>query len=315
MKNFRHLLLTIICTLFAVNSIAAASPMTQGEQKAQTALRSFLSGKKVNTKIDPNDNSVNFNYKGILFWVTFKEMGNDGILYTLHRANIKLANNPAREKGVFATNYLNRTHDYKAYVVGDHAAFVFPTFATSPEEYTKVFMSLLKSMENIKEDFRVGYNKAKTTTDSIHNWWSVNDTTVIVVKQPNAQPIQSSNNLTASQVEFRIVDANGTPITQYGESIRKSDLRFIQPQLTVKATKKGMYHIGVVITAPNGKKMFPASNSDRTILSTVEVDKKAKPVDLGIFGNNTGDCWVAGEYTVTFYEDGNLIKTATFNVL
>ena len=176
-------------------------------------------------------------------------------------------------------------------------------------------MSLLKSMENIEDDFRVAYTKAKIPTDSIHRWWRENDTTIIVVKQPNAQPIQSTKNLTASKVDFRIVDANGTPITQYGESIRKSDLRFIQPQLSVKATKKGMYHIGVMITAPNGKIMLPTPNSNRTILSTVEVDKKDKPVDLGIFGNTTGDCWVAGEYRVTFYEDGNLIKTATFNVL
>ena len=315
MKNFRHLIVTILCTLFAINSIAAATTMTQGEQKAQTALRTFLSGKKVNTKIHPKDNSVNFNYKGKLFWVTFKEMGNDGILYTLHRANIKLASNTAREKGVFATNYLNDTYDYKSYVVGDHAAFVFPTFATSPEEYTKVFMSLLKSMENIEGDFRVGYNKATTATDSIHRWWRTNDTTIIVVKQPNAQQIQTTNNLTATKVDFRIVDANGNPITQYGESIRKSDLKFIQPQLTVKATKKGMYHIGIVITAPNGKMMLPTSNANRTIISTVEVDKKAKPVDLGIFGDSTGECWVAGEYKVTFFEDGKPIKTATFNVL
>lgn len=319
MKRIIHVFTVLICMISTVN---VAYAVTQAERDAQAAFRAYLSSKRVNSKIDDKDNSVNFQYKNKLFWVTFKESGGV-MLYTLHRAPIKMESdkqsremNARRiENATIATSYLNAKTDYKAFVNGSRVEFVFPVFAANTEEYSKVFMTILKNMESVQEQFDKCYKVAKHTSDSIHNYWSQNDTSIIVVPQPSSEQIASTKNLAISKVDFRIVDENGNPISEYGESIRRSDIKFIQPQITVKASKKGLYHIGVVITTPRGKKLLPSQNSVRTMISTVEVDKKGKAIDLGSFGSKTGDFWRAGEYKVSFYEDGNLIKTTTFNVL
>lgn len=312
MKRINHLIVAILCMVFAANS---ASAITEAERQAQQAVRTYLKEKKVNTKIDDRDNSVNFQYKDKLFWITFKEVKQNCIEYTLHRAHAKLGSNTAREKAYFATNYLNSKYNYKAFVNGNRVEFVSQTYAATPQEYTGVLLTLLKNMENIGKEFEDNYRRATFATDSIHSYWNNIDTTAIVIDQLNAQQVSATHNLTASKVDFRIVDANGNPITQYGESIRKADLKFIQPQITVKATKKGMYHISVIITTPDGKTLLPSRKALRTITSTVEVDKKDRAIDLGTFGNTSGDFWKAGEYKVTFFEDDTPIKTTTFNVL
>lgn len=317
MKTSRFFLSLLMCMFLVGNAFA----LTPKEKAAQTALRKYLQDNNVNSKIDSRDNSVNFQYKSKLFWVTFQE-NSKGVLYTLHRSPIKMeSEKQSREKNarrneiaIVASNYMNAGNDYKAYVSDNRVEFVFPVFAATPEDYTKVFMNILMSMDNVQDDFDRNYTRAKMFTDSVHRYWSNNDTSVIIVPQNNTQFV-SSNNLTISKVDFRIVDAQGKAISNYGESIRKSEIRFIQPQITVEASKKGMYHIGVEIKTPDGKKLLPSKNTMRTILTTVEVDKKPKAIELGTFGSSNGSFWKAGEYKVTFFEDGNIIKTTTFTVL
>lgn len=318
MKRIHSLILVAMCMIMATGSAFAISPAVRG---AQMAVKNYLTKQGYTSQIDDKDNSVNFRFNNSLFYVTFEETGS-GILYTLHRTAIKFEQGPSDanarrlENATVAANYLNGHYPYKTYVNGNRVDFVYPVFATSPEDYIKAFPTLLKSMTNIKENFDRYYKVAKTRNDSIHQFWARNDTSVIVVPQQKVQGANTPPSLTVSGVpDFRIIDANGAVLTNYGESIRKSELKYIQPSITLTATKKGTYHIGVVIIAPNGKTLVPNMRDNRTIITTKEIDKKPTTVELDSFGSPDGKFWEAGEYKVIFYEGNNILKETSFNVL
>ena len=330
MKTIKSLIVAALLGLFITNTANALNP---AETFAQTAFRQYLTSIGIANDIDKKDNSVNFlqreNRDDVLYWVTFESVGNANILYTLHRRPIKMestestAEKNARriEIASLAVNYMNANNPFKAYVNGNKVEFVYPILASSPDDYAKVFKKALESMKNAKKSYDACHERAKIKTDSIHNYWTENNPNTIVVKQNGSAATQQSNNLTISSVEFRNVNDKNTVISDYGQSIRKSELQFIQPQVTIKATSKGVYHIGVVIITPDGKTLVPSNDTKRTILTTTEVDKKDKAIDLGIFGakggklSNDKDLWQAGEYQVIFYENDREIKRTSFNVL
>lgn len=318
MKRIKSLILAAICILVATGSAFAVSP---GIKNAQNALSSYLKRQGYNSQIDNSDNSVNFQYKGYLFYVTFEENGS-GILYTLHRRAIKMESGPddkrARrlENATLAANYMNANYPYKTYVNGTRVDFVYPTYAATPEDYIKAFPTILRSMDNIQKNFDRFYDVAKVKNDSIHQFWAKNDTSVLVVPQRRIQGVTNPQSLTVTgPVDFKVIDANGSTLADYGQSIRKSDLRYIQPRITLSANKKGTYHIGVVIIAPNGKMLVPSMRDNRTMITTKEIDKKPTTVELDSFGSEDGKFWLPGEYKVMFYEDNHLLKETSFNVL
>lgn len=326
MKKLFKFFPALLCMLVVSNS---ASAITGTERAAQQSLKNYLTTNNVNCKIDNSDESVNFQYKNILYWVTFKEQ-NGGMLYTLHRAPIKMESEKAGQKeadkrrieiATYTSNILNNKYAYKTYVNNNRVEFEFPVFAATPEEYNKVFMKLLRTMENSKADFDAYYKTAKLKVDSIHRYWQENDTSTLIIPQQGIQvKAKDENTLKIEGVEFRVVDAMGNVISDYGKSIRKSEIKYIQPMVLVSASKKGIYHIGVVIKTPAKygrapKTLLPDAEATRTLISTVEVDKKAKDIELGKFGSNDGKFWEAGDYEVIFYQDGNEIYKTSFSVL
>lgn len=322
MKRIQNFLLIAMCLILGT-SAAMSAELNSREKAAQKAVGQYLKSQDFSIKLDDSDNSVNFKYKGNLFWVTFEERGN-GIIYTLHRAPLNMtsekqdANTNARRLEIctIASNMMNVRNVFKTYVKGEEVDFVFPVYAANPDEYIKVFPSVLRSMENAKESFDNCYDRAKMKADSIHDYWTKNDPNVIVVPQQRLQGTSNSGpNLTVTSVDFQVLDSNGAVVSGYGQSIRKSDIRYIQPRLTVAASKKGIYHIGMVIITPNGKTLLPSVKDNRTTMTTVEVEKKAEAVELTPFGSKDGKFWQAGEYKVYFYENGHKLKETSFTIL
>ena len=322
MKRINYILIAALCILTGVSQ-AFGAKMSVKEKNAQKVVNDYLTNELgYTTKITADDNAVNFQAKGVLFWITFEE-SDKGILYTLHRRPIKMEspndnnekNSRRIENAIQTANLMNAVNAYKTYVTGNKVDFVFPVYAESAAEYTKVFPMVFKSLGNAKDSFDSLYDRGKEKSDSIHEYWAVNDPNSIVVPQPQKPNILSTPNLTISEVDFRIVDENGAEISPYGKSIRKSELLFIQPQVTVSASKKGVYHIGMTITTPDGRIMLPSVKADRTAVTTCEVDKKPTAVPLATFGSKDGDIWEAGEYKVVFYEGNNILKETSFTVL
>ena len=317
MKRINSLILASLCIILGCN---IASAFSKSEREAQTAIKNYLTQLGYSTQIDNKDNSVNFSYKGTLMYITFKEEGT-GILYTLHRQALKFEHNDANENArrlenaTLAANLMNEQFPYKTFVKGNRVNFEFPVYAATPVDYTKVFGQILKNMSNVKTQFDNCFDRAQVTTDSIHRYWAENNPNALVVPQSNTKMTVNGQNLTITRVDFKTVSQDGADISQYGDNIRKSDIKYIQPQVTVTATKKGIYHIGMVITTPNGKTLLPSPKADRTTVTTVEIDKKPTTVELTSFGNKDGDFWLPGEYKVTFYEDNRVIKETSFNIL
>lgn len=325
MKRINSLILAAIFLTAGIGSAFAASNMSRGEREAQSAVSSFLAKKGYATKIDNTDNSVNFQHDSNIYWITFEEAPGAGILYTLHRRPIKMEspnenaqkNKRRLENAVFAANMMNELYPYKTNVSDDRVDFSFPVYANSPEGFTDVFPTLLKTLSNAKDEFDKCYDRALAKTDAMRTYWAENNPKMIVVPQPKngVKPNTQQPNLTISSLDFRILDDKGNVVKNYGDNLRKADMQFLQPKITVSANAKGVYELGVVITTPNGKILIPEKGTDRTIVTTAEIDKKPKEVEFDKFGTKDGSIWVPGEYTVTFYEGHFPIETTTFNIL
>lgn len=306
-----------ICLLMAGGS---ASAQTAAEKKASAVVTDYLNRLGYGPQIDPKDNSVNFYAKDkdkTFYWITFDETS-PGIIYTLHRKPIKMqSENDTPEQVVRKTKYaaiaanrLNAEAQYKTYVKDTRVDFVFSNFASSPEEYVKIFPGAFKSMQNIAKDFKKLYDEAKNE----------NPVNEIIVPQPNnnvAAPKQGVP-LEVTGYDFRVVDGK-TVISDYGKPIRKSGIKYIQPCIYVKSPDKGVYDFGVVIYDPTGKKLIPTQGAYRSIMTTIEITKKEKnkevPIELDVFGTDDGSIWQNGEYKVEFYENNLKIGETTFNIL
>lgn len=320
MKKIYSILMVAICGLFAAPD---SSAITRAEHEAQTAVNDYVRSLGWEAKIDKSDNSVNFRRKDILYWITFEEK-EKGILYTLHRKTIKMdSENLEKEKiaqrveiSVIASNFMNNKFPFKTFVNGSKVEFVFPVFAATPEDFNKVFQSMLNTMVDLQKEFDRSYDRAKLVSDSIHDYWRNNDPKQLVIPQPgNEDAPESGNNLTITSVDFKVVDYNRNNISGYGENIRKADIKFIQPMVKVQAAKKGKYEIGMCIYTPDGKMLVPYRGAKRTSVTTVDVTTKPEYKELNDFGDKDGTFWSAGEYKVVFYEDNRVIKETSFNVL
>lgn len=321
MKKFRTLIATLMTLIFVSGSAFA---FNSSEQAAQTAFVNYLKTKRIPSKVDDKDNSVNFYDGKVLFWVTFDGSAT-GMLFTLHRApiNMKSAKDPADknarrlENAYRAADFMNLNNNFKTVVRGSKVEFLFPVYAASTEDYVKVFDRILRNFDNCKEYFDECYNKAKAYNDSVHKYWMENDTAYMVVEQ-NINISKTSDKAPAlliSKVDFRNVDRLGNPISGYADNKYKKDMRYIQPKVTVKATKKGIYRISTRIETPNGKILVPNRDSKMTTVSTVEVGKNDGEIELDPFGDDTGKMWLPGTYNVIFYEDGKVINRSSFNIL
>lgn len=321
MKKFRTLIATLMTLIFVSGSAFA---FNSSEQAAQTAFVNYLKTKRIPSKVDDKDNSVNFYDGKVLFWVTFDGSAT-GMLFTLHRApiNMKSAKDPADknarrlENAYRAADFMNLNNNFKTVVRGSKVEFLFPVYAASTEDYVKVFDRILRNFENCKEYFDECYNKAKAYNDSVHKYWMENDTAYMVVEQ-NVKVARVTYNapvVTITKVDFQGVDRNGNPIYGYADNKYAKKMKYIQPKIVAKASKKGLYRISTQIEMPNGKILVPNRDSKMTTTSTVEIGKNDTDIILDMFGDDTGEMWEPGEYNVVFFENGKPVNRSSFNIL
>lgn len=312
-------LLAAICSL---GVYAQRAYLSEEQEKAQTSLIKYLRLKKYSPSIDPSDQSVCFKSGDILYWVTFD--GNTSpLLYTLHRRPIRFGNNEdkdisrRREVAEKAANMVCAERTVKAFLNNNKVEFCFPIYAATPEDFQQVFSSALAAFKNIKKSFDTNYAKARVKVDSIHNYWCNLDTTIVVVKQNNQSTVRTQKMLDIQSISVRVVDDDGSVISDYDKGIRKSSCEFLQERIEVTAQKAGVYKIGVKLYDPNGKLLVPDENARFTTITTIEIKKagKAEIHELLKFGSQDKDIWQAGEYKVKFYEDDTEIFSDAINIL
>lgn len=319
MKHLNRIIAIVVVAFLACGSAFA---MNEAEKTASKALSEYLKSKGFDPQFSQKDNSVNFFYKKVLFWVTFDGNGTS-MLFTLHRMPKKMiSDEDSPEKNArrveiakLASNYMNVNNTFKTFVADNKVKFEFPVYAASASDYNKTFDRIFKTFADVDASYNECHKKAKLEVDSIHKFWMENDSAYIVVSQPKLKEFKSNQNLNITTVDFRNVDANGNQITGYDDNIRKSEVKFIQPRISVSASKKGTYKIGVKIINPKGKILVPTREYKVTTLTPVDVNKTPSLVELDVFGINDGSIWEAGEYQVVFLEDNHEIRKASFNVL
>jgi len=325
MKNFRSLIATLVCVLLFGSTLYAQAEINDAERMAQKSMMEYLRSKGFAPTIDKADQSVNFKKSNVLYWITFD--GNAStMLFTLHRKPIKFTMdkdgqnkvNQKRELALYAANKITATNQYKAFLNGSRVEFIYPIYAKSADEYQTVFPKVLNAMSNIRESFDRNYKAAKLVVDSIHNYWANVDTAHVVLEQKTiANDIKAQRNLTITGISVRNVSSNGYVLSDYDEGIRKSKCQYIQEKIDLKATKSGMYKIGLQIVNPKGKILIPHKGATYTTVTTIDVPKANKEIEVELlrFGTDAPDFWQPGEYKIYLFEDDNVIYDDAFNVL
>lgn len=325
MKKLITLVAVMAAFLFAS---PAASAFNAIERTSQMAVLNYLNNQGYDTRVDNDDNSVMFfiekkigkKVEKKFYYITFKGDGK-GVLYTLHAAPVKFefedkdVRARKMEAAEKAGNLMNPNGPVKVYLANNRLNFTYPIFAKNPDDYLKVLPNLIDEIDKTRDnDYDFYLKKGEAKTDSIHKYWAKNDPDKIVVRQPNNNVGSNQRNLTVSDPYFRNVDANGNQLDDYNARLRKVDLRYVQPKVTVTSPNKGNFKLGVKIINPKGKILVPTPESNMTIVSVVEADKKGKVVELGWFGTDQPDFWEVGQYNVIFYEDDNELYRINMDV-
>lgn len=296
--------------------------LNEMQKKAQRSVIEFLRTKHYSPSIDTNDQSVCFKRGDILYWITF-EGNSSPLLYTIHRKGIKFANdkdktvNRRREIAVQAANMVCAKRVVKAYMNGNKVDFCLPIYAATPEDFQKVFSAGMDAFDKIKNTFDDSYKKGRVIADSIHDYWSNHDTTVVVVPQHNVAEVAKQQSLSISSFSVRVVDSGDGVISDYDKSIRKNNCRYLQERVELSAKDNGAYKLGVKLYTPDGKLLVPNKDARFTTITTINVPKanKTNTYELLKFGSDDGKVWKAGEYRIDFYEDDTKIYSNTINIL
>ncbi len=323
MKNLK-LFLLLVATLIGCFGASAASI---SELNAQNEVKNYLTRQGFSVEIDDEDQSIIFYQQDIMYWITFKsEKGANGILYTLHRRPIKLRGdkdsrdlaNRKNEVAVIAANMLNKKMKYKTFVDDCRVDFQFPIYATTPQEYIKLLRDVLESMSDIKKDFTQAYDRSRAIADSIHNFWSVNDTARVILPQAATErPDYKPLGIKVNKVAVGSFNSNGEPIVPYDGILQTPYCKFLGENITITADVPGETVIGLKIYNPQGKFIAPSKESLYTVELPVEIKKNKKEYDfdMPLFGTNNEDFWTPGIYRIEIYENGRLArKDIVFNI-
>lgn len=304
MKKVR-LFFLMMAMMMAATSFAQTK-LTDNEQKAQKALIEYLNSNHITPSLYKQDNSVNFKYNDVSYWVTFSE--NSPVLYTIHRKGI----NFDKEKdfktfyALVAANKVNNTTKVKCVYTDKRVDFTMETFAANPTDFHHVFRKMLNEFKNVEKIFREEYDRTKKNVEA-------NNAPVVKPQSFNGSPLRVSN------VSICGVDAGNSIISGYDQPIRSHGSKFIKEKITIRTSEAGIFKVGVKIYSPDGKVMLPQKNADFTTTTNLSLSKKNKDVEVELdkFGEDKANAWKAGEYKIQFYdtEKDALLYETTFNVL
>ncbi len=325
MKKIKTIAVLVLAMIIGTG-IASARKLSVLETKAQQGMMDYLKSLGYDPLVYEEDGSVNFKRNGVLYWITF-DNSTGSMLYTLNRKPLKFTAegkkktslNTRLEIAEKAANMMSNKYLCKTVLDGNQIKFNFPVYATSTEEYTKVFPDILKSMENLQKEFDECYKRSRPEVENIHSYWMNADTTILVVPQHNVAPGNNSTsvpNLTIERISLCSVDGADKINVPYDAGLRKGKCMYIRPKVSLKAKQKGVYKVEMKIITPEGKVMVPTKEAIYTTVSTVDVKSKDfKEYELEKFGYNKTDNWLPGEYHIIFMEDGNTIYEDSFNIL
>ena len=321
MKPLR--ILSLLIGLALSLSTMAQKPLSENGVKAQKALIEYLRTNGWSPSIDTRDNSVCFRDKnGVLYWVTFE--GDAPILYTLHRTGIKYDDHAEFKANCAraACNEVNRKHPVKCvynYKEADKSngkkaekriAFIMQTYANNPSDFLGGFGKMVDAFKDVDQTFKSSYTKA-------YDQWKKDSVAENSPRTPDA-PVGKSP-LSVTYIAFGNFDATGNVISDYNQPLRKSACRYIKTTVEVSSAEKGIYKIGMRLTAPDGKIMTLTKGVEYCSTANVEFKKvnKAHNCVLDSYGSDEAGFWKAGEYKVEIYdfEKKALLYETTFNIL
>lgn len=313
----------MICLGALLGGTVTASAMNKEEKNALDVVYRYLSHNNYTCEYDSSDESLNFRHRGTLYWITFNSATGGEMLYTLHKVPLVVVKegenenqaNLSRENAVVAANALSAADPYKAFLSGNKIVLEFPNYASSPEEYTKILMSLLRSMESSKGNFNIEMQKAALYTDSIHDYWSTSDRNFEVLPQQRKQDAGSP--LYVNRIEFRNVDAEGKAINDYSYPLNSSQMEYLQARVNIQAKDKtkGNYILTVKITDPDGKVIVEDTELNFSFNSIVDIkNTKAQDYELSSFGTSVKDFWKPGIYKIAIYNEGENIFDQMFTI-
>ena len=316
MKYTTRCLLYLSLMFSGVNAYA----LTPQETNARDKVYRYLTDNNYTCEFDSRDESLNFRYNGTLYWITFKSDG-ENMIYTLHRKPIvmvkqgeeELQANLNRENGALAANMMTAGNSYKAFLNGDKIELQFPNISSTPEEYSKVLMDLLDQFESSKMNFNQEFAKAEALTESLHNFWTSPELTMVALPSTG----NSASPLYINRVDFQNETAHGSVISEYGYPLDASRMEYLRPRVNLQARDKakGIYILTVKLIDPDGRTIVRDWALNFTSNSVVEVkNTNAQNYPLSSIGTDSRGFWMPGAYQIEIYNEGELIYNQTFTI-
>ena len=317
MKTTRFFFL--LATLFFAANVMAQSSLTEDGKKAQRAIIEYLRANDRSATIDTRDNSVNFRFKDVLYWITFE--GSSPVLYTVHRNGLNFESDSLFKFrfAVNAANEVNRKSNIKCFYENKRVKFVLQTYAKEPSDFYGGLKKMVRAFEDVDKMFKESYEKSysKWRKDSIERAKKDSiENAPTVIKQTGSSKLKVAN---VSFANYSGVDDKATVLSDYNQPLRKISCKFIKTRLDVTCPDKGIFKLGLRIMDPSGKPMLPTRSVEYSVTVNLEISKanKAHMIEFDGFGSEKGGFWKAGEYKVEVYdfEKGALLYTTSFNIL
>lgn len=308
MKTFK-LLLCLVCLSTAA---AWGADLTPSQEKAQRALYTYLYKEKFDPAVDDSDNSVSFRSKnGVLYWVNFDQ--ESPILYTFHRNGFKIGTDDKsykRNPAIIAANEVNQKLTCVKVTVGEKRVnIVTQVYASQPENFISVFRKYFDELQKADAEFQRAYDAALQMENEAAERLEEE-------MRKNLPPSELENMVT--DMEFRILDSDGKPVTEYNDNMRCYKAYFVQPRITFGPWKDqaAEFEIKVRFINPKGE-IMTYKGSKYVIEEDIELKKSKKDqvFELQEYGSQENGFWKAGEYKVEVYEGGHMIYDTRFNML
>ena len=163
MKNINVLTAVIILICVGLTSFNAMA-LTNDEQRQRDELEKLIRKNKnvTEVEIDPEDESVNFKYNNILYWITIENVDIDKFHFTLHQQSIRIANandNPRYIEtepayALYAANQMTLKNSYQAAFNGDKITIQYNYYGKNSSDFYKILEVIIKEMQNSMNDFK-----------------------------------------------------------------------------------------------------------------------------------------------------------------
>ena len=302
---------TIICLLVAFCATASADDLTTAQKEAQLNLYAYLQKSGYDPSVDTSDNSVCFRRGGVLYWITFDE--ESPILYTFHRKAFKVgadATSYKRRPSIMAANEVNRKHKTVKLTVEDKKVDIaIQVYAATTKDFTDVFKSYFAKFKDVDTDFKSEYQTALAAEREIADRMEEE-------ARKNLPP-SVLRDLVAG-MSFRVLDANGQVRSDYDQPMRSFNARYVQALVEFGPwrEKDADFELQLKVTKPNGQPIYLKGKKVTAEMGvTLEKSKKNQAFEFSQFGSSKEGFWKAGEYKVELMEAGDVIYTATFNIV